>query len=154
MFGVQHREGAVMLSYNSTYTRRITNSPCTPPAPCTLDFISHSCTSPMHMAIVHTPLSLRRVITSTRSYRAHAHALHATTSSCVITPTATAYAPHNLVYGHIRNVTPCTYYYNMHVHILRLCMRIPFAFTCRARCTTERNANHTTRYHARRSAPR
>ena len=52
MFGVQHGEGAVMLSYNSTYTRSITNSPCTPPAPCTLDSISHSGTSPMHMCIL------------------------------------------------------------------------------------------------------
>ena len=41
-----------MLSYNSTYTRSITNSPCTPPAPCTLDFISHSGTSPMHICIL------------------------------------------------------------------------------------------------------
>ena len=30
------------------------------------------------------------------SYRARAHALHATTSSCAIIPTATEYAPHNL----------------------------------------------------------
>ena len=49
MFGVQRGEGTVMLSYNSTYTRSITNSPCTPPAPCTLDSISHSGTSPVHM---------------------------------------------------------------------------------------------------------
>ena len=52
MFGLQRGEGAVMLSYNSTYTRSITNSPCTPPAPCTLDSISHSDTSPMHMCIL------------------------------------------------------------------------------------------------------
>ena len=58
---------------------------------------------------------LRRVITSTRGYRACAHALHATTSSCVITPTATAYAPDNLHprgrSRHIRNAAPCTRMY-------------------------------------------
>ena len=37
MFGVLRGEGAVMLSYNSTYTCSISNSPCTPRAPCTLD---------------------------------------------------------------------------------------------------------------------
>ena len=46
MFGVQRGEGAVMLSYNSTYTRSITNSPCTPHAPCTLDSISHRAPHP------------------------------------------------------------------------------------------------------------
>ena len=53
MFGVQRGEGAVMLFLNSTCTRSITNSPCTPPAPCTLDYISHSSVSPicMHMCV-------------------------------------------------------------------------------------------------------
>ena len=121
MFGVLRGEGAVMLSYNSTYTVSITNSPCT------LDSIPYSCTSPMHMCIllcagicaysfapayVHTPL--RRVITSTCSYTARAHTLHATTSSCVITPTATAYAPHNLC---ILAATPDTSAMRRHVRV-------------------------------------
>ena len=109
-----------MLSYNFTDTRSISNSPCTPPAPCTLGSISHSCASPMHMCIL---LCARCFITSNHSYRAFAHALHATTSSCVITPTATAYAPHNLHPGgrtaHIHNAAPCTY--TTHVHIHRDC---------------------------------
>ena len=55
MFGVQLGEGAAMLSYNSTYTRSITNSPWTPPAPRTLEFISHSGTSPMLCAYSFAP---------------------------------------------------------------------------------------------------
>ena len=95
---------------------------------------------------MHTPL--RRFIKSTHSYRARAHALHATTSSCVITPTATTYAPHNLHpcrrTGHIRDVA--SYTYNIHAHIPpQLCMRVLFAFTSRAQCTTERDANHAQR---------
>ena len=43
MFGVQYGESAVMLSYNSTYTRSITNSLCTPPVPCTLDVMGDYC---------------------------------------------------------------------------------------------------------------
>ena len=51
MFGVQRGQGAVTLCYNSTYTDIITNLPCTPPAPCTLDSIPHSDTLTMHMCI-------------------------------------------------------------------------------------------------------
>ena len=93
----------------------------------------------MH-AYVHTPL--RCVITSTHSHRARSHALHATTSSCAITPTATAYAPHNLhpggCTGHICNVVPCTY--NIHVHMHRDC-----ACACHLHAHLERNARTTER---------
>ena len=82
---------------------------------------------------MHTPLC--RFIPSTHSYRACAQALHATTSSCVITPTATATAAWQLCIGHhqtclealhpggrtghIRNVA--SYTYNTHTHIHRDC---------------------------------
>ena len=121
MFGVLRGEGAVMLSYNSTYTRSITNSSCTPPAPCTLHpgfYIPYR-----HRMHAYVYASLRRFITSTYSYRARAHARNATTSSCVVTPTATAHALHNLNpggrTGQICNVAPCTY--NLHVHMHRNC---------------------------------
>ena len=75
---------------------------------------------------VHTPL--RRFITSTRSYRGRAYALHATTSSCVLAPTATAYASHNLHPSGCTRYPPDTsvmwrhvHIYNIHVHIHRDC---------------------------------
>ena len=57
------------------------------------------------------------------SYRAHAHALHATTSSCAIVPTAAEYAPHNLCIPAAtpgtsamrRHARACAY--NTHVHM-------------------------------------
>ena len=76
-----------------------------------------------HRMHAYVYASLRRFITSTYSYRARAHARNATTSSCVVTPTATAHALHNLNpggrTGHICNVAPCTY--NLHVHMHRNC---------------------------------
>ena len=91
------------------------------PASCTLHPEFYTPWLHLTHAYVHTPLG--RVITSTCSYRACAHALHATTSSCAITPTATAYAPHNLcilaaapdtsaMRRHVRVRT-----YNTHAHI-------------------------------------
>ena len=129
-----------MLSYNSTYTCSITNSPCTPPESCTLDSIPHSGTLLTHMGI---PLYMHRFITST--HRTLAHALHATTSTCAITPTATAYAPNNLHPGgrtrHIRTEqqpqcsTPYTYNththrdyaYAYHLHVHLGCSALPSA---------------------------
>ena len=93
MFGVLCGQGAVMLSYNSTYTVIITNSPCTcilHPAPCILYPIAAP-----HLCICAYSSAPRYNI-NLYSYRARAHAPHATTSSCAILPTATEYAPHNL----------------------------------------------------------
>ena len=61
------------------------------------------------------------IITSNRRYRARAHALHATTSSCAITPTATGYAPHNLHPGgrtrHMRrHARARTYHTHARIH--------------------------------------
>ena len=82
---------------------------------------------------------MRRFITST--HMTPAHALRAATSTCAITPTAAIIR--------IPKLAPCTqgvyclpgiYIYTYTVIPYAGGMNVPFVFTPRALCTTERNA--------------